>query len=94
MHNASAGRASGYLPHGVHCVSDLTGYTDLNHADLVARIERQQAETRKFVAEGIKLTAEAGKLGRERWLAPVLALASVLLAGGSVILAYASLMRH
>ncbi len=46
-------------------------YTErLNLADLVARIERQQAETRKFVAERDKLLAEAGKLNRDRFFAP------------------------
>ena len=68
-------------------------YTDrLSLADLVARIERQQAETRKFVAEHDKLAAEARKcfaehdklaaearkLNRERFLAPALALAATL----------------
>ena len=54
-------------------------YTDrLSLADLVARIERQQAETRKFVAEHEKLAAEARKLNRERFLAPALALAATL----------------
>ena len=42
----------------------------LNLAELVARIERQQAETRKFVAERDKLLAEAGKLSRDRFFAP------------------------
>ncbi len=45
----------------------------LNLADTVARIERAQAETRKFVAEHDKLAAEASKLRRDRFLAPILA---------------------
>ena len=61
-------------------MSDVTtDYTKrLNLADLVARIERQQAETRKFVAEHDKLAAEARKLNRDRFLAPALALAATL----------------
>jgi len=49
----------------------------LDLSDLVARIERQQEETRKFVAEQHKLeaerdklAAEARKLNRDRALAP------------------------
>ena len=49
----------------------------LNLAELVARIERQQEETRKFVSEQHKLNAEADKLAsearkldRDRGLAP------------------------
>lgn len=44
----------------------------------LARIDRSLAETRKFVAERDKLIAEAGKLNRDRWLAPLLAIAAVL----------------
>jgi hypothetical protein len=46
--------------------------------ELISRIERQQAETHKFVAEQHKLMAEAQKLNRDRWLAPVLAIAAVI----------------
>ena len=53
--------------------------------DTVARIERQQAETRKFVAEMNKLTEEALKFRRDRWLAPVVAIASVLAAIGALV---------
>lgn len=49
----------------------------LDLSDLVTRIERQQEETRKFVAEQHKLAAErdklaaeARKLDRDRTLAP------------------------
>ena len=45
--------------------ADYRGRLDL--AELVARIERQQEETRKFVAEQHKLMAEAKKLGRDPW---------------------------
>lgn len=50
----------------------------LSLAELVSRIERQQAETRKFAAEQTKLAAEADKFRRERFLAPVLALVATL----------------
>ena len=57
----------------------------LNLAEVVARIERAQAETRKFVAEHDKLAAEQSKLmaetlklRRARFLAPALALAATL----------------
>jgi hypothetical protein len=44
-----------------------TEYTDrLNLAELVARIERQQEEGRKFVAEQHKLMAEREKLAAKR----------------------------
>jgi hypothetical protein len=36
--------------------------------ELVSRIERQQEETRKFVAEQHKLMAEATKFGRDPWM--------------------------
>jgi hypothetical protein len=46
---------------------------ELNMRDVLARIDRQQEETRKFVAERHKLDAEAEearKLERDRGLAP------------------------
>jgi len=56
-------------------MSDATAesFVRLNLADTVARIERAQAETRKFVVEHDKLAAEAAKLRRDRFLAPILA---------------------
>ena len=55
--------------------TDYRGRLDL--AELVARIERQQEETRKFIAEQHKLAAERDKLAaealklhRDRVLAP------------------------
>jgi hypothetical protein len=65
----------------------------------LARIDRDRAEThkltaesQKFVAEQYKLMAEGQKLTRDRWLAPVIAVASVLAAiggvtGGAIIVA-------
>lgn len=66
-------------------------YADrLNLAELVSRIERQQAETRKFseetaklVSEARKLDAEASKLLRDRSLAPWALMAGAV--GGAVV---------
>ena len=47
-------------------MSDAADYSArLNLADVVARVERAQAETRKFVAEHDKLAAEQRKLNAE-----------------------------
>jgi cell division protein FtsB len=46
--------------------------------DTLARIDRQREETQKFVTEQHKLIAEVQKLNRDRWLAPVLAIAAVI----------------
>lgn len=53
---------------------------ELDWREQIARIDRAQAETRKFVAERDKLLAEAGKLNRDRGLAPWLVAGAV--AGG------------
>jgi hypothetical protein len=42
--------------------------TSLELDELVSRIERQQEETRKFVAEQHKLMAEARKFNRDPWM--------------------------
>ncbi len=63
----------------------------LNFDELIARIERQQAETREFVAEQHRLAAEAGRPTRDRWLAPVIALAFIVAACGARLAAYGSL---
>ena len=49
--------------------------------DLLARISRAQAKTDKFSAEQRRLSQEALKLGRDRKLAPVLVLTSILSGG-------------
>jgi len=70
--------------------------TRLNLAELVARIERQQEENRKFVSEQHKLNAqadklasEARKLDRDRGLAPWQATAIAL---GSIAALVASIV--
>jgi hypothetical protein len=45
---------------------------------VLARIDRDLAESDKLRAEQRKLTAEALKLTRDRWLAPLLAIAAVI----------------
>ncbi len=51
-------------------MSDIpAGYRErLDLDELVARIERQQEVTRKFVAEQHKLMADAKKFGRDPWM--------------------------
>ena len=87
----------------------------LNLDDILARVERQQAETRKFVAEQgklyaeqQKLAAEQGKLsaerekmlietleiGRDRWLAPALALSSIVAAIAASLVAFTALTHR
>ena len=50
----------------------------LNLREQIARIDRSLDEAAKFRAEQRKLTAEAAKLNRDRFLAPALALAATL----------------
>lgn len=64
----------------------------------LARIDRDIAETgklneetRKFVAEAHKLQAEAAKLNRDRWLAPLIVILSLLTGLGGIL---AALLRH
>lgn len=45
---------------------------------MIAETAKLNEETRKFVAEQHKLMAEAAKLNRDRWLAPLLAVAAVI----------------
>lgn len=59
--------------------------SSLDLQEQVARIERAQEETRKFAAEQHKLTAEAAKLNRDRFWVPILAIASAIAAGLSLL---------
>ena len=66
--------------------------TRLSLAEVVSRIERQQAETRKFVAERDKLAAErdklaaeAAKMTRERVWFPVQVGIAFMAAGGALV---------
>ena len=66
---------------------------EANFRDIMARIDRQQAETRKFAAEQNKLAAEASKRRGDRFLGPVVAIASIIGACGGVVAAHAGLAR-
>ena len=50
----------------------------LDLREQLIRIDRALAESQKFQAEREKLLAEAQKLNRDRWLAPMLAVAAVI----------------
>ncbi len=58
--------------------------TDLEIQDVVARIKRAQAETDKFVDEGHKLRAEAGKFQREGTTLAMTGGAAILGAGAVI----------
>jgi hypothetical protein len=57
-------------------VSEIRNQAELQR--MIAETAKLNEETRKFVAEQHKLMAEAGKLDRDRWLAPVIAIAAVI----------------
>jgi hypothetical protein len=67
--------------------------TDLELQDTVARIKRAQAETDKFVDEGHKLRAEAGKLERDRQLLPWQVAVTLLGAGAALFAAGAAFVK-
>jgi F0F1-type ATP synthase assembly protein I len=63
---------------------------ELNLRDQITRIDRaiaethkSQAETNKLQAESAKFQAEATKLRVDRWIAPLLVIASVI--GGTIV---------
>ena len=66
-------------------MSDVPAADALNIQAIVARIDRDLAESRKLreeseklMAERRKLDSEGRKFDRDRWLAPALAIASVI----------------
>jgi hypothetical protein len=61
--------------------------------ELVSRIERQQEETRKFVAEQHKLMAEGSKLQRNRAILPWTVAATLLGAGAALFAAGAGFVK-
>ena len=69
-------------------------YTTLDLEEQVVCIRRMIVESDKFAAEQRKLSEEAAKIGRDRWLAPVLAITSMIVATGSAVIAIATLLRH
>lgn len=60
-------------------MSDIPAdYRDrLDIREQIGRIDRAREESQKFTAEQHKLTAEAAKLSRDRWLAPWVLAASI-----------------
>ena len=62
--------------------ASASGALDLQ--EQIARIDRAQAETRKFVAEQTKLSAEADKSRRDRNLAPVQIVLTAMAAGAAL----------
>ncbi|MFV3128696.1 hypothetical protein [Niveispirillum sp. KHB5.9] len=68
--------------------------------DILARIDRNQAETgklneetRKFVAEQHKLMAEANKLRRDHSFAPISILVAVASGSAGLVVAIVSLLK-
>jgi hypothetical protein len=66
---------------------------DLNARDTLARIDRQLAETRKFVAEQGKLQSEDLKLQRDRRYLPWTVAATLLGAGAALFAAGAAFIK-
>ena len=73
-----------------------TAENPLDIREQIVRIDRAIAETRKFVSERDKLAEEAAKSSRDRWLAPVLAIVSVIggLAGFTSAIVTATRLAH
>ena len=66
---------------------------DTSLAAILARIAPDQEETRKFSAEQHKLTAEANKLIRDRWPAPITTVALIIAAIGASLAAVGTLFH-
>jgi hypothetical protein len=74
-------------------MSDVPARDPIHIQAIVARIDRDIAESRKFAAEQTKLSAEARKLDRDRWLTPSLAIAGLLGGIATVTLTIARALR-
>lgn len=59
----------------------------------LAQIDRDRAEALKFAAEQRKLSAEAAKLDRDRWLAPAVAVAALLGGVATILITVARALR-
>ncbi|MGE7415354.1 hypothetical protein [Methylobacterium tarhaniae] len=59
----------------------------------LARIERMNAETRKSVEEGLKLSAEARKLARDATIAPYAAIFAAFTAGAAMVGAVVTVVK-
>ncbi len=58
----------------------------------IAESEKLIAERQKLSAEQEKLYAEALKLGRERWLPPIIAIGGLIVGGLGILVAFAGLV--
>lgn len=58
---------------------------DFDLEEQLARIRRMNAETQKFVDEGLKLSTEARKLARDAAIAPYTAMFGGFTAGAAVV---------
>ncbi len=65
----------------------------LNVEQQLAQIARAREETRKFIAEQHKLMAEAGKLDRDRLLAPFQIVVGSMAAGAALFGAGAAFVK-
>lgn len=74
-------------------MADTAAPAPIDAQEQLARIERMNAETRKFVEEGIKLAAEARKLDRDRVLVPISIAFTGLAAGAAIFGAAAAFLK-
>jgi len=64
----------------------------LDQESLIVRLRRDRAESENLMAEREKLLAESLKLGRERWLAPIIAIGGLIVGGLGILVAFAGLV--
>ncbi|WP_082172178.1 hypothetical protein [Methylobacterium indicum] len=67
--------------------------TPIDLQEQLARIERMNTETRKFVEDGLKLSAEARKLARDATIAPYTAVFTAFTAGAAVVGAVVTVVK-
>ena len=67
--------------------------TSADYEEQLAGIRRMNVETRKFVEEGLKLSAEARKLNRDATIAPYTAIFTSFTAGAALVGAIAALLK-
>ena len=65
----------------------------MNLREQLVRIDRAIAETRKLQQESDKFAAETRKIGREYWLAPLLAFATVVGASAAAVVATITVVK-
>lgn len=71
----------------------MTDATTMDIQEQIARIERAQEETRKFVAEQHKLTAEAAKLARDVKFIPANLVVTIMGASAALVGATVAAMK-